>query len=138
MRVTRFMSRAEWDAFERGRTLVNKTDHYKSGRGGSLSVGFCFTEDDPAVAWEYLKGLVDADVWVTFDFPDGYLSQSEGRYADKSKDAAFGDVVYKREWCCTKYNKSIAKVVTKRVPFQGKQYRDIKKFIDNVKNGIRL
>lgn len=82
MRVTRFMSLAEWEAFERGETLINNTDHFDGGKGGSKSVGFCFTEDAPEVAWRYLAGIVDADVWVTFEFPDNYLIQSDGVYAD--------------------------------------------------------
>ena len=52
MTVTRFMSRAEWDAFQDGKILINETDHYKGGKGGSLSAGFCFTEDTPEDAWE--------------------------------------------------------------------------------------
>lgn len=75
MRVTRFMSLAEWEAFERGEILINNTDHFDGGKGGSKSVGFCFTEDAPEVAWRYLSGIVDADVWVTFEFPDNYLTK---------------------------------------------------------------
>ena len=128
MRVTRFMSLAEWKAFERGETLVNNTDHFKDGRGGSTSVGFCFTEDEPSVTWEYLEGIVDADVWVTFEFPDGYLKKSSGKYADTREGAGFYDTVYRTEWCCTSYNNTIAKVIDKCIPFQGEEYRKMKAF----------
>ena len=83
------MSLAEWEAFERGETLINNTDHFDGGKGGSKSVGFCFTEDEPAIAWRYLAGIVDADVWATFDFPDNYLTKSDGKYNDKSEGAWF-------------------------------------------------
>lgn len=49
MIVTRFMSLREFEAFERGETLINNTDHFDGGKGGSQSVGFCFTVDAPEV-----------------------------------------------------------------------------------------
>lgn len=94
------MSLAEWQAFQQGERLVNHTDHFNGGRGGSKSKGFCFTEDIPDEAWKYLKGIVDADVCVTLEFPDGYLTESYGVYADQREDAEFLDKVLKREWCC--------------------------------------
>ena len=134
MRVTRFMSRAEWEAFERGETLINTTDHFNGGQGGSISVGFCFTEDEPAAAWRYLGGIVDADVWATFEFPDGYLSKSDGKYRDTGEKAGFCDIIYRPEWCCTSYNNTIAKVIDKCVPFQGEEYRDLKAFVNELKS----
>lgn len=133
MRVTRFMSLAEWEAFERGETLINNTDHFDGGKGGSKSVGFCFTEDAPEVAWRYLAGIVDADVWVTFEFPDNYLIQSDGVYADTREGAGFYDRIIIDEWCCTSYNNKIAKVVEKCVPFQGEEYREIRAFIKSLR-----
>ena len=65
------MSRAEWDAFQDGKVLINETDHYTGGKGGSLSVGFCFTQDSPEDAWVYLAGVVDAAGCGVLDFPDG-------------------------------------------------------------------
>lgn len=129
MRVTRFMSLAEWEAFERGETLINNTDHFDGGKGGSKSVGFCFTEDAPEVAWRYLAGIVDADVWVTFEFPDNYLIQSDGIYGDPREGAGFYDRIIIDEWCCTSYDNTIAKVVDKCIPFQGEKYRERRAFI---------
>lgn len=137
MRVTRFMSLAEWKAFERGETLTNNTDHFKGGKGGSKSIGFCFTEDEPAIAWEYLKGIVDADIWVTFEFPNGYLKKSSGKYADTREGAGFYDVVYRTEWCCTSYNNTIAKVIDKCISFQGREYRRRKAFSELLCNLIK-
>lgn len=134
MRVTRFMSLAEWEAFERGETLINTTDHLDGGNGGSKSVGFCFTEDEPATAWRYLAGVVDADVWATFEFPDNYLTKSDGKYSDKSEGACFFDYVIRTEWCCTSYNNTIAKVIDKCVPFQGDEYREMKAFVNELRS----
>ena len=136
MIVTRFMSLREFEAFERGETLINNTDHFDGGKGGSQSVGFCFTVDAPEVAWRYLKGIVDADVWVTFDFPDGYLIPSIGKYIDYSNDDGTFKPCLRREWCCTSYDKTIAKVVDKCVPFQGEEYRQIRQLIKSYKNQI--
>lgn len=126
MRVTRFMSREEWDAFKDGRILYNDTDHFDGGKGGSNSKGFCFAEDTPDEAWKYLKGIVDADVCATFEFPDGYLKRSSGVYADYSEGAKFEDRVLKTEWCCEKYDNKVAQVVSFRNPFQGEEYAYLK------------
>ena len=130
------MSRAEWDAFQDGRILYNDTDHFNGGRGGSKSKGFCFTEDTPDEAWKYLKGIVDADVWATFEFPDGYLGESRGIYADHSEGADFFDKVIKTEWCCVKYHRSIAKVVDVINPFKGEGYEATKKIIEELEKMI--
>ena len=136
MRVTRFMSKDEWDAFKEGRILLNETDHFNSGKGGSNSKGFCFTEDTPDDAWKYLKGIVDADVCATFEFPDGYLRKSYGVYADHSDGAKFEDKVLKTEWCCVKYHRSIAKVVQVIDPFKGGGYEATKKIIEELEKMI--
>lgn len=120
------MSKDEWDAFKDGRILYNDTDHFNGGRGGSKSKGFCFTEDTPDEAWKYLKGIVDADVWATFEFPDGYLRESRGIYADHSDGAGFFNKVIKTEWCCEEYDNKVAQVVSFRNPFQGEEYADLK------------
>ena len=133
MRVTRFMSRDEWDAFKEGMILLNETDHFNSGKGGSNSKGFCFTEDTPDEAWKYLKGIVDADVCATFEFPDGHLTESYGVYADQREGAEFFDKMLKREWCCQTYHSSIAKVIEVKDPFQGVDYRELKKKIEEMK-----
>lgn len=132
MRVTRFMSSIEWVTFYYGWPLENTTDHFDGGKGGSTSIGFCFTEDEPEVAWRYLKGIVDADVWVTFDFPDGYLKQSMGKYPDYSNDDGTYKPCLRREWCCTSYDNTIAKVIDKCVPFQAEEYRQIRELLSEL------
>ena len=138
MRVTRFMSRDEWDAFKEGRILLNETDHFNSGKGGSNSKGFCFTEDTPDEAWKYLTGIVDADVCATFEFPDGYLTESYGVYADQREGAGFFDKMLKRELCCQTYHSSIAKVIEVKDPFQGVDYRELKKKVEEMRKIFRL
>lgn len=132
MRVTRFMSEVEWEVFQAGGKLINATNHYRDGKGGSISVGFCFTEDSPEDAWRYLAGIVDADVCAVFDFPDGYLRKSTGVYADVAETALFDDVGLRVEWCTTQYDNTIAKVVHVINPFQGAEYRQLKKEIDKL------
>ena len=127
------MSKDEWDAFKEGRILFNDTDHFDGGRGGSNSKGFCFTEDTPDEAWKYLKGIVDADVCVVFEFPDGHLTESCGVYADQREGAEFFDKVLKREWCCQTYHSSIAKVIEVKDPFQGVDYRELKLKVEEMK-----
>lgn len=104
------MGREEFDKLMAGERLVNNTNHRAQG-SFSGSVGFCFTEDEPMKAWEYLDGVCAADAWVTFDFPDGYLTESRGYYADHSEGAKLGDLVLKREWCCTEYSLGTAMIV---------------------------
>lgn len=126
MRVTRFMSRAEWDALCSREKIYNNRKH----NAKTTSVGFCFTEDEPQVAWKYLGGIVDADVCVTFEFPDGFLTEATAKYADQREGAGFDDMVTKTEWCCTSYDKTIAKVVDYCCPFQGEEYRELKKYVN--------
>lgn len=126
------MSRLEWDKLQTGQTITNHRKH----KAKTTSVGFCFTEDEPQVAWEYLAGIVDAEVCVTFDFPDGYLRKSYGVYADHSEGAKFEDKMLKTEWCCAKYNRSIAKVVDAIDPFKGDGYEATKKIIEELEKMI--
>lgn len=126
MKVTRFMSRAEWDKLNAGQTITNHRKHDAK----TTSIGFCFTEDSPEVAWQYLAGIVDADICVTFEFPDGYLTESTAQYADQSEGAKMTDLMDKREWCCTEYSLDDAKVIKVIAPYMGEDYRKLKKIVD--------
>lgn len=126
MKVTRFMSRAEWDELKAGQTITNNRSH----KAKTTSVGFCFTEDEPQVAWKYLGGIVDAEVCVTFEFPNGFLTESTAKYADQREGAKFGDLMIKKEWCCTEYSLNVCKVVCVIDPFMGDDYRRIKEIVD--------
>lgn len=120
------MSRLEWDKLQAGQTITNNRKH----KAKTTSVGFCFTEDSPEVAWKYLAGVVDAEVCVTFEFPDGFLTESTAKYADQREGAEFTDLTDKREWCCTDYSLNDCKVVSVINPFMGEDYRKLKKIVD--------
>lgn len=126
MKVTRFMSRHEWDKLTSEQTITNHRKH----EAKTTSVGFCFTEDEPQVAWKYLGGIVDAEVCVTFEFPDGYLTESTAQYADQREGAKFGDLMIKREWCCTSYSLADANWVDVIDPYMGEEYWQLKKVVD--------
>ena len=126
MKVTRFMSRTEWDKLKAGQTITNNRKH----KAKTTSIGFCFTEDEPQVAWKYLSGIVDADVCVTFEFPDGFLTESTAKYVDQSEDAKFTDLMEKREWCCTSYSLADANWVDVIDPYMGEDYKHLKKIVD--------
>ena len=106
--LTRFCSYEEAERLQRGDVLYNYTDHYKGGRGGSVSVGFCFTKALPGEAWPWLKGNVHADVVMRVRIPRGRLNKSMGRYRRTTYHQK-GDRylpqdpegVYRVEWCTT-------------------------------------
>ena len=120
------MSRAEWDKLKAGQTITNNRKH----KAKTTSIGFCFTEDEPQVAWKYLSGIVDADVCVTFEFPDGFLTEATAKYADLREGAEFGDLMDKREWCCVEYSLDDCKVVCVIDPFMGDDYKHLKNIVN--------
>lgn len=126
------MSRCEWDKLISGQTISNHRKH----KAKTTSVGFCFTEDEPQVAWKYLDGVVDAEVCVTFEFPDGFLTESKAQYADKREGAKFTDLMEKRDWYCTEYSLDECKVVCVIDPFMGEEYHQLKKIIDFLLDGL--
>lgn len=108
MRVTRFCSAEEFQKFINGETLHNNTIHQRINHG-SKSVGFCFVEDEPEVAFRYLKGIVDLDYCIVLDFEDGHLKPSVGAYNVGGANAII--IEKKREWCCEWYNNKVATLV---------------------------
>lgn len=88
---------AEADALRSGRTIHNTTDHYRNGKGGSVSRGFCLTDEAPRAAWRRLKGIVTAEVCCEYDIPSAELCESFGRYHDHDRHQP----CLKREWCTT-------------------------------------
>lgn len=113
MILTRFCSRQEFDKFLAGETLINNTDHYRGGKGGSVSKGFCFSPDEPKTAWRYLKGIVSYDACIIVDIPDDtpMLRKSCGKYMDYSNSRPFPHVCVKPEYCITEYDRNTAKLV---------------------------
>ena len=126
------MSRCEWDKLISGQTISNHRKH----KAKTTSVGFCFTEDEPQVAWKYLDGVVDAEVCVTFEFPDGFLTESKAQYADKREGAKMSDLMTRRDWYCTEYSLDECKVVCVIDPFMGEEYHQLKKIIDFLLDGL--
>lgn len=110
MILTRFCSKAEYDAYMRGEELVNNTDHYHAGRGGSTSQGFCFTPDTPRRAWRYLKGIVTPEVCMILNIPDSQLKRTFGKYPDYSDNRVL-KACLKKEYCCTMYSNKTAELL---------------------------
>lgn len=130
MRVTRFCSFDEYFKFSKGEMLVNARQHRQKNK--SLSIGFCFCEDEPKTAFEYLKGIVDLDVCMVLDIEDKHLTESVGIY---HKPGFSGNaMMVKREWCATWYNNRIAKLISVDSHFRklAPSHRDIKHLLDNL------
>lgn len=111
MRVTRFCSKDEYDSFISGRRLCNDRRAREDRGFNSTAVGFCFTEEAPDIAFQHLKGIVDHEVCMTLEFPDGHLTESEGVYCEPPfYDEAI--LTTKKEWCCVWYDKFTAKLIS--------------------------
>lgn len=90
MRVLRFMSLEEFNAFNAGEVLINKLDHRKDG-AKSDAIGFCFLNADnqnPEYAFSFLSGIVSNDVCAVFE-TNKALKQTTGRFADPDEDVDF-------------------------------------------------
>lgn len=110
MIVTRFCSKAEYDAYMAGEELINNTDHYREGLGGSTSKGFCFTDSTPRVAWRHLKGIVTPEVCMVLDIPKWRLNTAWGKYADNIGGKGY-HIFLKQEYCTTRYSLQTASLV---------------------------
>ena len=118
-----------------GETLTNTTDHYRGGKGGSTSVGFWFTKEEPKTAWRYLKGCIDFDVCLVLDIDEALLTHSFGKYSDYSRSEGIG-ICIKDEYCITAYSKETAKLlqVLKPEEFATKaELEAIKWFLNQIK-----
>lgn len=124
MRVTRFCSIEEYNKFVAGEVLTNTTDHYRGSKGGSTSIGFCFTKDEPITAFQYLKGIVYCDICMILDIDIKRLVKTSGKYA-KQKDGKFICSVLKEEYCCTQYSNKTAKLVRTLKPIEFATWQDI-------------
>lgn len=87
MILHRFMSDAEYQKLIGGKTLVNNTRHGDNGCQ-TEAVGFCFFEEAPAAARDWLVGIVDMDWCVTFDVPDKAVQMCDALYRDVEADDA--------------------------------------------------
>lgn len=115
MILHRFMSRAEYDKYKAGEVLRNDTDHYREGKGGATSRGFCFFTG-PVNEWAHrLNGLVTFDVLLTVEFSgenlDADVYVSIGRYCDNPM-AAYPQARLYREVCTTAYSRASMRLVS--------------------------
>lgn len=94
-------------AYLNGHTLVNRTDHYAGGRGGSLSRGFCFFSGDAQEWARRLNGLVEFDVLLTVKTSAALVRKSCGIYADWARDTGSGIPPRKlfTEYCTETYDR---------------------------------
>ena len=101
MILSRFCSHEELQTLLRQGEIYNTIDHFNGGRGGSISIGFCLTEDQPSIAWKYLKGIVTPDTCVVYNIPDNHLQKSIGKYCSHEYDNGkyHPKPVLKVEWC---------------------------------------
>ena len=107
MILHRFCSASECVAYLNGQTLVNRTDHYAGGRGGSLSRGFCFFSGDIKEWARRLNGLVDFDVLLTVEADPARVRESRGIYVNWAKDTGSGMPPRKlfTEYCTERYDR---------------------------------
>lgn len=111
----RFMSRVEYLSYMSGEVLHNDTDHFRGGKGGSVSKGFCFFTGYP-FEWAYrLNGLVSFDVLLTVELDlentDADVYISSGVYADDPSSEYPKRKLY-REVCTTAYSQNSMRFVS--------------------------
>lgn len=105
MILHRFCSKAEYDKFMAGETLVNDTDHgARRGYAVSTSVGFCFFAGDPEDWKHRLSGIVDFDVCITVEAPGPLIYISTGRYPVRTPDGRLDGLRFYTEFCTRTYN----------------------------------
>lgn len=136
MRLFRFCSPKEIEALLRGATLKNIKDHYKNGRGGSLSTGFCFTPDPPKTAFKYLRGIVCPLCCVEYEVPDDVLTPSMGVYA-RHLDDGTSTTTLKTEYCFTELSLSSFRLIRIYLPsdYTSKEEFEASLFIYKVRGG---
>ena len=113
--IHRFMSREEYNGYKSGEVLHNDTDHYRDGKGGSTSKGFCFFIGNVGEWAHKLNGLVTFEVLLTvevdFDNTDADICISTGMYAD-NPSAEYPRRKPFREVCTTAYSKQSMRFIS--------------------------
>lgn len=111
----RFMSRVEYLSYMSGEVLHNDTDHFRGGKGGSVSKGFCFFTGYPFEWAHRLNGLVSFDVLLTVELDlmntDADVYISSGVYADDPSSEYPKRKLY-REVCTTAYSHNSMRFVS--------------------------
>lgn len=137
MKLYRFCSHNELQQLMAGKTIHNSTDHYRNGEGGSISRGFCLTQDKPEEAWKYLKGIVTPDVCIRFDIDRQLLTASSGKYATNHKHHPDGSTTFtsviKREWCIDTLRPEWLTEVIALESFVPEYELDAARYVDQIK-----
>lgn len=111
----RFISRVEYLSYMSGEVLHNDTDHFRGGKGGSVSKGFCFFTGYPFEWAHRLNGLVSFDVLLTVELDlentDGDVYISSGVYAD-DPSSEYPKRKLSREVCTTAYSQNSMRFVS--------------------------
>lgn len=111
----RFMSRVEYLSYMSGEVLHNDTDHFRGGKGGSVSKGFCFFMGKIHEWAHRLNGLVSFDVLLTVELDlensDADVYISSGVYADDPSSEYPKRKLY-REVCTTAYSHNSMRFVS--------------------------
>lgn len=111
----RFMSSEEYIMYQCGEVLHNDTDHYRGGKGGSVSKGFCFFIGNVREWAHRLNGLVSFEVLLTVELDpentDADVYISSGIYAE-DPSADFPKRRLYREVCTTAYSKNSMRFIS--------------------------
>lgn len=106
MRLFRWMSLAEFDAYQRGETLKNDKVF------GNGSRGFCFfniKDEDPIRCMDFLWGNVTPGVCAVFDTQEQLLKNDNSPYA--STDGGLFETVMHTEYSTPSYDNKTFKLV---------------------------
>lgn len=101
--LSRFCSQEEFDLYMRGEILVNNKDFSKISK--STSKGFCWFDDDPEYAIEYLSGIVTRDICITVETDSENVNTSMGYYWGCDGPE------WMPEYCCTTYDNKRFKLI---------------------------
>lgn len=117
MKVMRFMSHAEFNAYLTGEVLQNYNDH----RARTDAVGFCFLdadEYDPNDAYHFMSGVVSPDVCAIFEVNNAPFKIGTGQYADPNvplrsflEAMTNTDTIDVKEYSITEYSREQFKLV---------------------------
>ena len=117
----RFMSREEYIIYQSGEVLHNDTDHYRDGKDGSTSTGFCFFIGNIHEWARRLNGLVSFDVLLTVELDlmntDADVYISSGVYAD-NPSSEFQKRRLFREVCTTAYSRESMRFISVYFPWE--------------------
>lgn len=111
MILSRFCSKAEFDKYMAGETIVNNIDHgAQRGYDVSTAIGFCFFIGNPEEEKHRLSGIVDFDVCITVDVSFTEVHLCHGRYPFRVNGRVVGVMDF-MEFCTRTYNNRDFKLI---------------------------